>query len=77
MEIKQFPYEMWNDSEKKLALYYGAATSESQKMPARVTRILDSEGKLLLEYNNVNFMANPQDVLDDCKLLFGNKASGK
>jgi peroxiredoxin len=62
---------MWNDTDKTLALYYDAITSADQSTPYRVTKILDSEGKLVLEYNDASFLSNPQNVLDDCKIIFG------
>jgi hypothetical protein len=53
-------------------VHYGAATSADQSMPSRVTKILGADGTLVLEYNDASFMSNPQDVLEDCQLLFGN-----
>lgn len=70
-ENEGYQYEMWIDSNKTLALYYGAADSADQSSPDRVTKILDSEGNLVLEYNDASFNSNPQDVLEDCKLIFG------
>ena len=70
-EEEEFQYEIWRDSDKTLALYYGAATSTEQSLPARVTKLLDSEGKLVLEYNDASFLSNPANVLDDCKIIFG------
>lgn len=66
-----YQYEIWADTDKTLALYYGAADSVEQGSPARVTKILDSEGTLVLEYNDASFNSNPLDVLEDCKIIFG------
>ena len=66
-----FQYEIWTDTNRELALHYGAASSSSSNFASRVTRLLDEDGNLLLEYNNVDFGTNPRLVLDDCKLLFG------
>lgn len=66
-----FAYELWSDVDKDLALYYGAASSETQLYASRVTRILDAAGELVLEYNVVNAAAHPQEALEDCQVLFG------
>lgn len=72
VENEGFQYEIWTDQDKELSLYYDAA-SQSSFVPDRVTRILDSDGTLVLEYNDIGFAitAHPNDVLEDCKLLFG------
>ena len=67
-----FQYEIWSDSDKDLAVYYGAASSSSAFFPDRVTRVLDAEGALILEYNSVDFNSTPAKVLDDCERIFGN-----
>lgn len=36
-----------------------------------MTRILDADGVLVLEYNDVDFGTSPQEVLEDCEILFG------
>ena len=66
-----FQFEVWSDSNKELGLYYGAATSASQSAPSRITRILDAQGNVAVIYDDVNFVTNPRDVLDDCQVLFG------
>jgi peroxiredoxin Q/BCP len=66
-----YQYELWSDTDKTLALYYGAASSAAQAMAGRVTRILDAEGVLVLEYDAVNPALHPQQVLEDCQVLFG------
>ena len=71
VQEEDYQYEIWIDTNKTLALYYGAAASASQSSPDRVTKILDSEGNLVLEYNDASFSSNPQDVLEDCKIIFG------
>ena len=73
LQVQGFQYELWSDTDKTLALYYGAAKSKEQSTTDRITKILDAEGNLVLEYNDVSFQRNPQDVLDDCKILFEKK----
>ena len=67
---KEFPFEVWTDSNRTLGLYYGAATSATQSAPSRITRILDAQGNVAVIYDDVNFMTNPIDVLEDCQALF-------
>jgi len=67
----EFAYELWSDVDRELALYYGAATSETQTYASRVTRLLDAEGDLVLEYAVTNPAGHPQQVLEDCEILFG------
>ena len=67
-----FQFELWSDTDRTLALYYGAASSASQGFPSRVTKILDNQGNLLVTYDDANFLTNPYNVLEDCQYLFGN-----
>ena len=64
-------FELWTDTNKTLALTYGAASSASQTAPERKTFILDASGTLVLEYPEVSVGTNPQEVLEDCEILFG------
>jgi peroxiredoxin len=68
---KEFQFELWSDTNKELALFYGAVESSSQGYPNRVTKILDDEGNLLVTYDDANFATNPFNVLEDCQYLFG------
>ena len=73
VEDQEFQYEIWSDTNRTLALYYGAATSSDQSYPSRITKLLDKNGTVILEYNDANFLSNPDNVLEDCLLLFDNK----
>ena len=74
-----FQYELWTDDDgvlpldKTLALHYGSISSDTgaSQDAGRVTRLLDANGDLLLEYGSVNVSVHPQNVLDDCTALFG------
>ena len=66
-----FQYEIWRDDNRELALYYGAADSADAWFPDRITRLLDSDGSVLLEYNSVDVGTSPANILADCLLLFG------
>jgi peroxiredoxin len=71
IEQEGFQYEVWQDEARDLAVYYGAAANRRAAFPDRVTRVLDAEGNLVLEYNDVNVGTSPADVLEDVTLLFG------
>ncbi len=67
-----FEYELWSDTDRTLALTYGAASSESQAYADRITVVLDENGDLLLEYlEDINVGTHPILVYDDCVKLFG------
>lgn len=68
-EANEFPYPLWSDLDRELALYYGAATDASQAYASRITVVLDEEGCLLTTYEKVNPMSHPGDVLDDLQEL--------
>jgi len=65
-----YQYEVWSDTGRTLASTYGSVTSAEQEFPSRVTKIVDADGVLILEYNDASFLRNPQYVLKDCKALF-------
>ena len=66
-----YQYEVWDDLNKTLALHYGAISSTFEFFPQRITRLLDSEGTVIVEYNDVQVNGHPELVLDDCKAIFG------
>jgi peroxiredoxin len=69
---QSFEYEVWNDTNKTLAVYYGSVKSGLALIPGRVTMILDEEGKLILEYREgTGAGGHPQQVLEDCQEIFG------
>lgn len=70
-EAESFTFDLWTDDDKTLALYYGAASSETQRTADRVTVVLDETGTVVLEYTDVSVSTHPQEVLEDCTVLFG------
>lgn len=63
---------MWTDTSKELALYYGAVKARGVPFPSRITKVLNAQGELVLEYvDAISVGTHPQDVLDDCTKLFG------
>lgn len=70
-EDQGFQYELWDDNNKDLAVYYGAA-SPSSWFPDRVTVLLDAEGTQLLSYTvGLGIGSHPRDVLEDARAIFG------
>lgn len=71
----EFPYEIWRDDDRSLATYYDSVDGPDAKYPKRRTRVLNAEGKVVLEYNDKIIVgAHPADVLEDVKML---AAAGK
>ena len=72
VEREGFQFEIWTDSEQTLSYYYDAA-NENSWVPNRVTKILDAQGNLVLEYNDIGLAVttHPAQVLNDCQILFG------
>lgn len=71
-ERRGYGFELWSDTLRQLALYYGAVRHAEAHTAARVTRVLDAEGGLALEYGvGLGIAAHPQQVLDDVRTLVG------
>lgn len=67
-----FTFDLWTDGDRELATYYGAVTTDKQARPSRITKVLDPDGVLVLEYvDDVIVGAHPAEVLEDCGILFG------
>ncbi|MCB9681890.1 MAG: peroxiredoxin [Alphaproteobacteria bacterium] len=72
-ERQSFPFELWSDVDRDLALYYGAARTATQGTASRVTRVLAPDGRVLLTYDSVRVGVHPQQVLDDVTAIFGTR----
>jgi peroxiredoxin Q/BCP len=71
-EQESFEFELWTDGDRELATYYGAVDDEDQVNPSRVTKVLDVDGTLVLEYvESIIVGEHPSKVLADCQQLFG------
>ena len=72
-ETNNFLYPLWSDTAKELALYYGAASSNTQKTASRITILLAGDGSWLLTYAPGIFtlVDHPGEVLADCQAIFG------
>lgn len=67
-----FPFELWTDSDRQLAVHFGAAASADARRPSRRTVLLDAQGNLALLYDVgiTGLGTHPADVLADAKALF-------
>lgn len=65
-----FQYEVWKDDDGDLGMYYGALSSPTGN-PSRITKVLDANGTLILEYQQVSTGTHPAQVLEDMQTLFG------
>ena len=72
-ESEGFEYELWEDTDRTLAVHYGAASSTDAWAPSRITVLLDGEGNHILSYEVDIFGIgdHPIDVLEDCQAIFG------
>ena len=70
-EGQSFPFDLFSDVGKELALYYGAADSVNAFFAKRVTVILDPAGTWILAYPKISgsLYKHAQVVLDDLALL--------
>lgn len=66
---QSFPYEVWSDTERALAVQLGAGGPKAA-FPRRITRVLDASGQVVLAYDDVNVGAHPEQVLQDCTARF-------
>lgn len=69
---QKFPFELWSDADRTLAMHFGAATSKDASSAKRITVLLDAEGKWVRTYTGVNddIGAHPLRVLEDVRQLF-------
>ena len=69
---ESFEFELWTDGDRQLASYYDAVSSPTDPAADRVTKLLDADGTLILEYvQSISVGAHPDEVLADCQALFG------
>jgi len=68
---QNWSFELWSDDDKTLALHYGAAADAAQPVPKRISMLLDDKGTLVREYLEVDPASHPEQVLQDCRALFG------
>lgn len=62
-----FPFPLLSDTERTLALAYGACPDAKAAMAKRISVVIDPEGRVAKVYEKVDARAHPQQVLDDLK----------
>ena len=68
---QSFPFPLWSDEARELALFFGAAASAEAGYASRITVVLDEQGRWLLTYPSVNVSTHAETVLADCTTLWG------
>jgi len=66
-----YSYEIWTDADQVLATHYDVMV-DWEEVPLRHAYILDGEGRAVLFHQGaVSVGADPNQVYQDCKALFG------
>ncbi len=66
----KFQFDLFSDTERQLALHYGAATATTDKTAKRITVLLDPSGDQRLLYDvGFNVLQHPSDVLADMQKI--------
>ncbi len=63
-----FPFALWSDASRELALAYGAASDTGAAYAGRVGVVLDEEGSVLFHYPQASARTFALDVLRDLGL---------
>lgn len=66
-----FPYDLLCDTDKSVGIAYGAAEDASAGHPARISYLIDPEGRIAKVYGKVVPVEHPDEVLADLKALRG------
>lgn len=64
-----FPFRLLSDTDKKMAIAYGAAADETAGYAKRISYVLDENGKVLLAYPKVVPAEHLDQVVADVKAL--------
>ena len=60
-----FPYDLLCDTDRAMGLAYGAAGDAGASHPARISYLIDPEGKIAKVYGKVVPAEHPDEVLRD------------
>ena len=60
-----FPYSLLCDTDKQLAIAYGAAADASAGYPNRISYVIDENGAILLAYPKVKPKKHLDEILAD------------
>ncbi len=58
-----FPYDLLSDEDRSVSMRYGAAASADQEYPARISYLIDPEGRIARAYPAVTPATHPDEVL--------------
>ena len=58
-----FPFDLLCDEDRSVSLRYGAADSAEQAYPARISYLIDPEGRIVRVYGAVKPADHPGEVL--------------
>ena len=58
-----FPFDLLSDEDRAMSMRYGAAQSADQKHPARISYLIDPEGRIARVYGAVKPAEHPDEVL--------------
>ena len=59
-----FPFDLLSDEDRSVSLRYGAVASTDQEHPARISYLIDPEGRIAQVYGIVNPDEHPDEVLE-------------
>ena len=60
-----FPYDLLSDEDKSVGIAYGAAADADAQYPARISYLIDPEGRIAKVYDKVVPAEHPDQVLAD------------
>ena len=60
-----FPYDLICDEDHNMGMAYGAAESSDAPHPARLSYLIDPDGRVAKVYANVDPASHPDEVLAD------------
>ena len=58
-----FPFDLLCDEDRSVSMRYGAADSEDQATPKRISYLIDPEGRIVRVYKTVVPAEHPDEVL--------------
>jgi peroxiredoxin Q/BCP len=60
-----FPYDLLCDEDRSVSMAYGAAENAETQYPARISYLIDPEGRIAKVYGTVAPADHPEQVLAD------------
>jgi len=63
-EKYEFPFPLISDTDKKVSLAYGAASSPSDEYARRIAYLIDEKGRIAQVHEKVNAKTYPREQLE-------------